>query len=159
MEIRYRKAEKEDIHLIFNFIKELANYERMDHDMVTTEAVLAKSLFGEKPRAEVVFAIVDDQEVGFVLFFHNFSTFIGKPGLYIEDLYIKPGYRSVGVGKALIKYCAKIAIERDCGRMEWWVLNWNPARKFYEQLGAVAMDEWVTYRLTHDKMKKLAKEE
>jgi GNAT superfamily N-acetyltransferase len=159
MEIRFRKAEREDIHLIFKFIKELADYEKLSQTVVATEAILAKNLFGENPRAEVIFAIVDNKEAGFVLFFHNFSTFLGKPGLYIEDLYIKPEYRSMGVGKALIKQCAKLALERDCGRMEWWVLNWNPARRFYEQLGAIAMDEWVTYRLTHDKMKKLAEEE
>ena len=159
METLIRQAVKEDIHLIFKFIKELAEFEKMSDVVVTSEALLARNLFGDHPRAEVLFAVVDGHEVGFVLFFHNFSTFVGKPGLYIEDLYIRPSHRSMGIGRLLLKECARIALERDCGRMEWWVLNWNPARKFYEKMGATAMDEWITYRLTPDKMKSLVGEE
>jgi len=158
MRVTFRNAERKDSQLIFSFIKELAEYERMSDSVVATEEILSRSMFGESPAAEVVFLLVDDVEVGFVIFFHNFSTFLGKHGLYIEDLYIKPEFRSLGLGKALMKHCAWIAAERDCGRMEWWVLNWNPARRFYEELGASAMDEWVTFRLTEDKLKKLARE-
>jgi len=159
MDILIRKAVKEDIHLIFKFIKELAEFEKLSEFLFANETLLAKNLFGDHPRAEVLFALADGHEVGFVLFFHNFSTFVGKPGLYIEDLYVRPTHRSQGVGKMLMKECARIALERDCGRMEWWVLKWNPARRFYEKMGAAAMDEWVTYRFTPEKMKKLAGEE
>lgn len=159
MEILFRQAVKEDIHLIFKFIKELAEFEKMSDVVIATEKSLEKNLFGEHRYAEVILAIADGKEVGFVLFFHNFSTFVGKPGLYIEDLFVRPEYRSKGLGKMLIRECARLALERDCGRMEWWVLNWNPARRFYEQLGAKAMDEWVTYRLTPEVMKNLVEEE
>jgi GNAT superfamily N-acetyltransferase len=159
MEILFRQAVKEDIHLIFKFIKELAEFEKMTDDVVGNEKLLEKNLFGEHRYAEVIFAVADGEEVGFVLFFHNFSTFVGRPGLYIEDLFVRPAFRSKGIGKMLMRECARIAIKRGCGRMEWWVLNWNPARRFYEKMGATAMDEWVTYRLTPDKMKKLVEEE
>ncbi len=152
MEIRFREASKEDVKLILAFIRELAEYEKLSNEVIATEEILERSLFGKRSYAEVVFAMVDSKEAGFAIFFHNFSTFVGKPGLYLEDLYVKPEYRKLGIGKALMKYCTQKAIERDCGRMEWWVLNWNPARKFYEQMGAEPMDEWVTYRLTSDKL-------
>jgi GNAT superfamily N-acetyltransferase len=159
MEILFRHAVKEDIHLIFKFIKELAEFEKMTDDVVGNEKLLETNLFGDHHYAEVIFAVADGEEVGFVLFFHNFSTFVGRPGLYIEDLFVRPAFRSKGIGKMLMRECARIAIERGCGRMEWWVLNWNPARRFYEKMGATPMDEWVTYRLTADKMKKLVEEE
>lgn len=159
MEIRFRKAVEKDLPLILDFIKELAEYEKLSHEVTATVEILGRSLFGPRPYAEVVFAMVDSQEAGFAIFFHNFSTFVGKPGLYLEDLYVKPEYRKVGIGKALMQYCTQMAVERDCGRMEWWVLNWNPARKFYEQMGATAMDEWVTYRLTSDRVARIAEGE
>nr|MQY80108.1 GNAT family N-acetyltransferase [Bacteroidota bacterium] len=124
-------------------------------EVVTTEDLLNESLFGEKPFAEVILAEINGESVGFALFFFNFSTFLGQPGLYIEDLYVKPEFRSRGIGKELLKNCATLAKERNCGRIEWWVLKWNPARKFYENLGAKAMDEWVVYRLTGKPLEKL----
>ena len=142
MKTEFRLATKEDIPLILSFIRELAEYEQLSNEVTATTDILEESLFGEKPAAEVVFAIEEGKEVGFALWFHNFSTFVGRPGLYLEDLYVKPGYRKKGIGKALMEYCIRIARERNCGRMEWWVLKWNPAIKFYEQLGAVPMDEW-----------------
>jgi GNAT superfamily N-acetyltransferase len=153
MGIQFRKATREDIPLILSFIRELAEYERLSHEVTATEEVLAESLFGKKQYAEVVFALADGIEVGFALWFHNFSTFVGKPGLYLEDLYVRPEFRKKGIGKALMEFCIKTARERDCGRMEWWVLRWNPAIKFYEQMGAIPMDEWVVYRLTEDKIR------
>lgn len=153
MKLQFRKATRDDIPLILSFIRELAEYERLSHEVTATEEILARSLFGEREAAEVVFAIADGIEVGFALWFHNFSTFVGKPGLYLEDLYVKPEFRKKGIGKALMDYCIKTARERDCGRMEWWVLKWNPAIKFYEQMGAIPMDEWVVYRLTEEKIR------
>ncbi|MFO7574641.1 MAG: GNAT family N-acetyltransferase [Bacteroidales bacterium] len=153
MKLEFRKATSEDIPLILSFVKELAEYERLSHEVTATEEVLADSLFGERESAEVVFAMADGKEVGFALWFHNFSTFVGRPGLYLEDLYVKPEFRKMGIGKALMEYCIKTARERNCGRMEWWVLKWNPAIKFYEQMGAIPMDEWVVYRLTEEKLR------
>ncbi len=153
MKTEFRLATKEDIPLILSFIRELAEYEQLSNEVTATTDILEESLFGEKPAAEVVFAIEEGKEVGFALWFHNFSTFVGRPGLYLEDLYVKPEYRKKGIGKALMEYCIRIARERNCGRMEWWVLKWNPAIKFYEQLGAVPMDEWVVYRLTEEKIR------
>jgi len=150
----FRQASREDTPLILQFIKELAEYEKLGHEVTATTEVLGESLFGARRVAEVVFAIADGREVGFALWFHNFSTFVGRPGLYLEDLYVKPEYRKLGIGKALMEYCIKVALERDCGRMEWWVLRWNPAIKFYEQMGAVPMDEWVVYRLSEEKLRK-----
>lgn len=157
-DIGFRIAEPQDTPLVFRFIKDLAEFEDKLHEVVATEEILKEKLFGKRRFAEVVFAILDGREVGFALFFHNFSTFLGKPGIYLEDLYVLPEFRKRGVGKALLKWLANLAIERDCGRMEWWVLNWNPARKFYESLGAIAMDEWKVYRLTGESLKNLANE-
>ncbi|MFO7852953.1 MAG: N-acetyltransferase family protein [Bacteroidota bacterium] len=156
MKISYRKADKKDVPLIHRFIRELAKYEKLEHEVLATNELLEESLFGEHPYAEVVLAEADGKEAGFVLFFHNYSTFLAKPGIYIEDLYVRPQYRGKGLGKGLLSYIASLAVERGCGRVEWWVLNWNPARKFYDSLGAEAMNEWVVYRLTGDKLHELA---
>ncbi len=156
MKISYRKAEKKDIPVIHRFIIELAKYEKLENEVVATRESLEKTLFGRRPYAEVILAEVDGKEAGFVLFFHNYSTFLAKPGIYIEDLYVRTQYRGKGLGKGLLSYIASLAIERGCGRVEWWVLNWNPARKFYDSIGATALNEWVVYRLTGDKITALA---
>jgi GNAT superfamily N-acetyltransferase len=154
--MKFRFATKEDVPLILSFIKELADYENLLDEVVATEAELEKSLFDQK-RAEVLFALVDEKEVGFALFFHNYSTFLGKAGLYLEDLYIKPDVRGQGIGKQLLKKLAQIALERDCGRLEWWCLDWNQTSiDFYLSLNAEPMDEWTSYRLTGENLKKLA---
>jgi GNAT superfamily N-acetyltransferase len=152
-----RPAVREDAGLILALIRELADYEKLAHEVVADEAGLAAHLFGERPRAEALIAEVDGQPAGFALFFHNFSTFLGKPGLYLEDLFVRPQYRGLGLGKRLMVRLAKIALERDCGRFEWWVLDWNtPAIDFYRRLGAVGMDEWTVQRVTGDALKALA---
>jgi GNAT superfamily N-acetyltransferase len=156
MDITFRKAVKADTRLILEFITELAVYEKMEKEVIATEEKLAESLFGDRPAAEVIFALTGGTEAGFVLFFHNYSTFLGKPGIYIEDLYVKPEYRGKGIGRKLLGHIAGLAKERGCGRVEWWVLNWNPARKFYETLGARSMDEWTVYRLSGRELNKLA---
>ncbi|NLY19763.1 MAG: GNAT family N-acetyltransferase [Tissierellia bacterium] len=151
-----RNAEKSDIPLIYNFIKELAIYEKMLDEVVATNELLEEWIF-EKEIAEVLFAIEDGVEIGFALFFHNFSTFLGRGGIYLEDLFIIPEHRGKGYGKELFKELAKIAIERGCGRMEWSCLDWNtPSIDFYKSLGAIPMDEWTVYRLSGDTLKKLA---
>lgn len=157
MELNFRYANSDDTALILYFIKELAEYEQMLDEVVATEELLNEWLF-EKKKAEVIFALVDGKEIGFALFFHNFSTFLGRSGIYLEDLYIKPEYRGKGYGKALFKQLAKIADERKCGRLEWWCLDWNkPSINFYLSLGAKAMDDWTVYRITGDTLKKLGK--
>jgi len=158
MKITFKNAEIEDVPLIMKFIKELAVFEKMSHEVVATEELLRASLFGEKRYAEVIIAKADNIDAGFMLFFHNFSTFLGKPGIYLEDLYVKPEFRGKGIGKSLMSYLARLAVERKCGRLEWWVLKWNPARDFYENLGAEAMDDWLVYRLCGDNLQKLADE-
>ncbi|MCF6776740.1 GNAT family N-acetyltransferase [Thiotrichales bacterium 19X7-9] len=156
-DIHIRFATENDISIILNFISELAEFEKLAHEVIATEDSLRKHLFGNIPRAEVILICKDNIEIGFALFFHNFSTFIGKPGLYLEDLYIKPEHRGSGIGKAVFYFLAKLAVERDCGRIEWWVLDWNQkAIDFYQSLGAKAMDEWTVFRLTEDKIKTLA---
>lgn len=157
MGLNFRYANSDDTALILSFIKELAEYEQMLDEVVATEELLNEWLF-EKKKAEVIFALVDGKEIGFALFFHNFSTFLGRSGIYLEDLYIKPEYRGKGYGKALFKQLAKIAVERKCGRLEWWCLDWNkPSINFYLSLGAEAMDDWTVYRITGDTLKKLGK--
>ena len=152
-----RHAEKKDVGLIRSLIRELAEYEKMVDEMVATEELLEKHLFGKKKFVEVVLGYYKDIPVGFALFFHNFSTFVGKPGLYLEDLYVKPGYRGKGFGKLLLAYLAKLAVERDCGRYEWAVLDWNkPALKFYKTLGAKVMDKWLIHRVAGDALLQLA---
>ena len=157
MGIIIRKAEKHECRKVLQFIIDLAEYEKLGHEVEATEEMLNETLFGPRPYAEVIFAVIDGIEAGFALYFHNFSTFLGKPGIYIEDLYVIPEYRGKGVGREMLKHLASLAVERGCGRVEWWVLNWNPARKFYESIGARSMDEWVVYRLTGDKLDKLAR--
>ena len=153
--IRY--AVKEDCSLILYFIRELATYEKMLDEVVATEDLLREWIF-EKKKAEVIFVCENDQEVGFALFFHNYSTFVGRGGLYLEDLFVLPEYRGKGYGKALLKELARIAVDRKCGRMEWACLNWNqPSIDFYLSLGAKPMKDWTIYRLTQEKILDLSK--
>lgn len=150
------KATQDDVPVILQLIKELAEYEKLAHEVVADETTIACSLFGERAYAEVLLAKIDNEPVGFCLFFHNFSTFLGKPGLYIEDLFVKPSHRGAGIGKQLFAEVSNIADNRDCGRVEWWVLDWNKdAIAFYEKLGAEAMDEWTVYRLQKEQFQKL----
>lgn len=155
-ELTFRYAEKKDTSVILDFIKALATYEKMLDDVVATEELLEEWIF-EKKKAEVIFACEDGKEVGFALFFHNFSTFLGRAGIYLEDLFVLPEYRNKGYGKALLKKLAKIATERGCGRLEWCCLDWNqPSIDFYLSLGAKPLDEWTIYRVTGETLKKLA---
>ncbi len=151
-----RAATVADVPAILGLIRELAEYERLLDMVVATEASLQRSLFGPRPFAEALIAEVEGEAVGFALFFHNFSTFLGKPGVYLEDLFVRPAFRGRGLGKALLTRVARIAVERDCGRMEWSVLNWNePAIRFYESLGAQPLSDWTMYRLTGDTLRRL----
>lgn len=153
---KFRIAEEKDTALILEFIKELAEYEKMSDEVVADEKLLQKWIFEEK-KAEVIFALEDGKEVGIALFFHNFSTFLGRAGIYLEDLFVKPAYRGHGHGKALIKELARIAVERGCGRLEWCCLDWNkPSIDFYLSLGATPLSEWTTYRATGENLIKLA---
>ena len=156
MEGMFRYATEKDVPLILQFIRDLAEYERMLDQVVADEALLREQLF-EKQQAEVIFALEDGREVGFALFFQNFSTFLGRSGLYLEDLFVLPQYRGKGYGKALLSKLASIAVERGYGRMEWWCLDWNqPSNDFYKSLGAEPMNEWTVYRLTGDTLQHLA---
>lgn len=153
-----RPATADDVPLILQFIKDLAAYEKLSDAVVATEDLLRETLFGERTVAEVVFGCEDDQPVAFALFFHHYSTFLGRPGIYLEDLFVKPEYRRKGYGKRLLTYLASLAVERNCGRMEWSVLDWNtPAIEFYKSLGATPMDEWTTFRLSGNALKELAR--
>ena len=152
----FRFAEEGDTPLILQFIRELADYEGMLSEVVADEATLKEWIF-RKQKAEVLFVLADGREVGFALFFHNFSTFLGRAGLYLEDLYVKPEYRGRGYGKAILKKLAAIAVERGCGRLEWWCLDWNkPSIDFYLSLGAQPMEDWTVYRITGDTLTSLA---
>lgn len=152
----FRYAEEKDAALILDFIKALAEYEHMSDDVVATEELLRQWIF-EKKKAEVIFALEEGREVGFALFFHNFSTFLGRAGIYLEDLFVLPEYRGKGYGKGLLKKLAQLALERDCGRLEWACLDWNkPSIDFYLSLEAKPMDEWTVYRLTGETLKKMA---
>jgi GNAT superfamily N-acetyltransferase len=153
-----RPATPVDTPLILTFIRELATYEKLAHEVVADEAAIAETLFGAKPAAEVVIAEVATEPVGFALFFTNYSTFLGRPGIYLEDLFVRPHARGHGAGRALLRHLAKLAVARNFGRLEWAVLDWNePAIGFYENLGATPRSEWTTYRLTGDALRSLAR--
>ncbi len=155
--IEISPAQEPDIPLILSLIKELAEYEKLKHQVVATEATLRHALFGPRPAAEALIARSGGEPAGFALYFHNFSTFIGKHGLYLEDLFVRRAFRGRAIGKALLVHLARLALERDCGRFEWAVLDWNrPARDFYEALGAEANPTWVNYRITGKALERLA---
>ena len=155
--MNFRFAKREDTNLILYFIKELALYEKMLDEVVADEKTLEEWIF-DKQKAEVIFVTENEKEVGFALFFHNFSTFLGRAGIYLEDLFVLPEFRGRGYGKALLKKLASIAVERGCGRLEWWCLDWNkPSIDFYLSLGAEPMSDWTTYRITGDTLKRMAK--
>jgi len=154
-----RPANEQDLDIILQFIRELAEYERLLTEVVTNKALMHQSLFGEQSVAEAVIAEYNGEPVGFALFFHTFSTFLGQPGLYLEDLFVRPSMRGKGIGKGLLRYIAGIAIERNCGRLEWSVLDWNePAIRFYEGIGADPMDDWTVYRLAGNALSQLGQE-
>lgn len=154
--LTYRFAEEKDVAVILEFIRELAEYEKMLNDVVADEKLLKEWIF-DKKKAEVILAEVDGKEAGFALFFHNFSTFLGRAGIYLEDLFVKPEFRGKGIGKGLLKQLAKITVERGCGRLEWSCLDWNkPSIDFYISLDAKPMDEWTVYRLTGETLRKMA---
>ncbi len=158
-DFRLRQATKDDCGLILGFIKELAEYEKLAHEVVASAETLEESLFGEKPYAEVVIGEYQQSAVGYALFFHNFSTFTGRPGIYLEDLYVQPTMRGKGFGKCLLAYLAKLAVERDCTRVEWSVLDWNePSIQFYRSIGAIPMDEWTMQRLHGEALTSFANE-
>jgi GNAT superfamily N-acetyltransferase len=152
-----KAATKKDVPVILAFIRKLADYERLSHEVVASEELLQRTIFGQRRTAEVAIGYFKNEPVGFVLFFHNFSTFLGRPGIYIEDLFVEETYRRRGFGGALLAYVAKLAVARDCGRLEWSVLDWNePAVNFYKKLGAVPMKEWTVFRVTKKSLNRLA---
>lgn len=156
-DVTFRFAGREDVEVILEFIKALAEYEKMEDEVVATPELLEEWIF-DKQKAEVIFAVVNGEEVGFALFFHNFSTFLGRAGIHLEDLFVKPEYRGKGYGKALLIKLSQITVERGCGRLEWDCLDWNePSIAFYKSLGAVPMDGWTTYRLTGETLENLSK--
>ncbi len=158
--LNIRMATAEDVPVILQFIQELAEYEKLAHEVVATEALLHTMLFGERPHAEVIIAEHAGEAIGFALFFHNFSTFLGRTGIYLEDLYVRPAARGVGAGKQLLTHLAKLAKARGCGRVEWSVLDWNePAIGFYESIGAKGMSDWTVHRLTGEALDRLADQE
>ena len=155
--LHFRYAQRKDVSLILRFIQELAEYEKMLNEVVCDEETLEEWIF-DKEKAEVIFACLGDKEIGFALFFHNFSTFLGRAGLYLEDLYVSLEYRGNGYGKAILKKLAAIAVERKCGRLEWWCLDWNKSSiDFYLSLGAEPMSDWTVYRIAGETLNKLAK--
>lgn len=157
-DLQFRMATASDTELVLSFIKALAAYENKLDEVVATEEGLREWIF-EKKKAEVLFAMKDGQEVGFALYFHNFSTFLGKAGIYLEDLFVLPAYRGKGYGTRIMKQLAKITVDRGCGRLEWWCLDWNrPSIDFYLSLGAQAMEDWTVYRLTGEVLGRLAHE-
>ena len=155
--VKIEFAKSQDVPVILDFIKALAEYEKLSHEVVATEEKLRTTLFGDKPAAEVILLRDGDETAGFALFFHNYSTFLAKPGIYLEDLFVKPKFRGRGHGKALLAALAKIAVERDCGRLEWSVLDWNkPAIDLYLSLGSKPQDEWTVHRMTGEALRALA---
>jgi GNAT superfamily N-acetyltransferase len=157
--LRIREAEPEDVPVIARLIRELAKFEKLEDQVVTTDDLLRTGLFGPRPYAEAVIAEVDAHPIGFALFFHTFSTFLAQPGLYLEDLFVLEDHRGRGVGRALLAHLAHLAVERDCRRLEWSVLNWNQeAIRFYERLGAKPNSEWTVYRLTGEALSALGRE-
>lgn len=158
-ELTFRFADREDTPLILKFIRELADYEKMLDEVVADEKTLEEWIF-DRQKAEVLFAAAEGKKVGFALFFHNFSTFLGRAGIYLEDLYVQPEYRGRGYGKAILKKLAAIALERGCGRLEWWCLDWNkPSIDFYLSLGAEPMSDWTVYRIAGDTLRRLGGEQ
>ena len=156
--MKIRPATEADLGTIEELIRALAAYERMSDEVVMDASLLRKSLFGDRPYAEVLIAEVDGEPAGFALFFHNFSTFVGRPGIYLEDLFVTPEHRGTGLGRALLKRLAEIVVERECGRLEWAVLDWNePAIGFYKKLGARPNDEWTVFRLAGEALQELAR--
>ena len=154
LELRF--ALEDDVAIVLQLIKELAEYERLAHAVVATEEVLRETLFGPRPYAEAILAFVDGQPVGFALFFHNYSTFLASPGIYLEDLFVRPEFRGLGIGKKLMSAVAALAVERGCGRFEWAVLDWNePSIAFYEKLGAKPQSDWTVMRLTGEELLKV----
>jgi GNAT superfamily N-acetyltransferase len=157
--LHIRPATADEVPLVLDFIRALAEYERLPHECVATEAKLRETLFGPRPYAEVLFGFVDDEPVAFALFFHSYSTFLARPGIYLEDLFVRPHARGQGYGRRMLAHLARLARERGCGRLEWSVLDWNEgAIRFYRSLGAVPMDEWTVYRVTGEALERLAGE-
>ena len=157
--IEIRPAVPQDVALILSFLHELATYEKLAHEVVATERDMHAALFGERPVVETVIATLDGEPVGYALFFPTFSTFLAKPGLYLEDLYVRPAARGFGVGRKLLEHLARITVERGWGRLEWSVLDWNaPSIAFYKKMGARPMDEWTVFRLTGDSLSRLARQ-
>ncbi|HEX9807586.1 MAG TPA: GNAT family N-acetyltransferase [Alteraurantiacibacter sp.] len=157
MSLSIRDAVPGDLPLIAELISELAEFEKLSHEVRFDEEVLGRKLFGERPYAEVLMGEIDGTAQGFALFFHNFSTFEGRPGIYLEDLYVRPEARGAGLGKAMLRHLAALALERDCARLEWWVLDWNaPAIGFYRSIGALPMDEWTVMRMNGEALAELA---
>lgn len=155
--LSFRYASRGDVSLILKFIKDLARYEKLENEVVATEEILEEWLF-DKEKAEVIFALENEKEIGFALFFHNFSTFLGRSGIYLEDLYVMEEYRGKGYGKCILQKLAQIAVERGCGRLEWWCLDWNQTSiDFYLSLGAEPMKDWTVYRITGETLTSLAK--
>ena len=154
--MRIVPATVDDAPAILRLIQGLADYEKLSHEVVADEEALRRTLFSDRPAAETLLAFVGDEAVGFALFFHNYSTFLARPGLYLEDLFVLPEHRGRGYGRALLTRLAQIAVERNCGRLEWSVLDWNePAIRFYKSLGAQPMDEWTIFRVTGDRLRQL----
>lgn len=156
--VRIRDACVEDVPVIMRFIRGIAEFEKLSDEVVATEQVITETLFGERPAARVILADVDGEPAGFAVYFFNFSTFVGRPGIYIEDIFVSEEKRGMGVGEAMMQYLARLARAEKCGRMEWAVLDWNPARSFYENLGAEPMSDWVLYRISGAELEKLGEE-
>jgi len=156
-EIQIRRATPDDVPLILAFLRELATYEKLAHEVVATDVDMDAALFGERPVVETVIATLDGEPVGYALFFPTFSTFLGKPGLYLEDLYVRPAARGFGVGRSLLEHLARLTVERGWGRLEWAVLDWNePSIEFYKKMGARPMSEWTVFRLAGERLSSLA---